>query len=176
MNTADGDWYFTRDDSVNAESDDDENNDPAESDTSSSDSSEADDIITKQDPDPDTPDTYNDRKFALAIGEEPRRHFRSRADHGKLNQLFEAAARAAAQMPRLQCMTLITKVRASPTFSFRMDYLAPGQQSGWGSGSRNVGMPRLVWLVGPSRYEPEASILEIWRQAKGEVVQSVAER
>lgn len=68
MNTADGDWYLTRDDNVNVESDDD---DAAESDTSSSDGSEADDTTTMQNPDPDTPDTYSEKKVALAIGEEP---------------------------------------------------------------------------------------------------------
>ena len=173
MNTANGDWYFTLD-NAKVESDDDD--DAAETDTSSSDGSEADDTTTKQDPDPDTPDTYNDRKVALAIGDEPYRHFRSRADPGKLNPLFEAAARAAAQMPRLQRMTLMTKVRAPRIFVFAMNYFAPGERTGWGAGSRNVDMVRLDWVVGPSGYEPEASILEIWRHAKGEVVQSVAKR
>lgn len=37
-------------------------------------------------------------------------------------------------------------------------------------------MPRLDWVIGPWGYEPEKSILEIWRQAKGEVLQIVAER
>ena len=47
MNTADGDWYFTRDDSVNVKSDDDDDDAAAaESDTSSSDGSEADDTTT----------------------------------------------------------------------------------------------------------------------------------
>ena len=175
MNTADGDWYFTRDDSVNIKSDDDDDDDDAESDTSSSDVSEADDTITKQDPDPDTPDTYNDRNVALAIGDEPYRHFRSKADPGKLNPLFEAAARAAAQMPRLQRMTLMTKVRASKMFVFAMNYFAPGERTGWGAGSRNVDVARLDWVIGQSGYEPEESVLEIWRRAKAEVVQSVAE-
>lgn len=35
-------------------------------------------------------------------------------------------------------------------------------------------MSRLDWLIGTSGYEPKESILEIWRQAKGEIVQSVA--
>ena len=173
MNTADGDWYFTRDDNTNSESDDD---DDAESDTSSSDDSEADDVITNQDPNPDIPDTYNDRKVALAVGDEPYNHFRSRADPSKLNPLFEAAARAATQMPLLQRMTLLTKVRASNMFFFAMNYSAPGERNRWGAGSRNIDMARLHWVVGASGYEPEESILEIWRRAKGEVVQSVAER
>ena len=175
MNTADGDWYFTRDDNASSESDDDDEDADAESDTSSSDDSE-DDTITEQDPDPDVPDTYNDRNVALAVGDEPYRHFRSKADPGKLNPLFESAARAAAQMPRLQRMTLMTKVRASRMFLFAMNYFAPGERAGWGAGSRDVDKARLDWVVGPSGYEPEASILQIWTQAKGEVVQSVAER
>ena len=163
MNTADGGWYFTRDE--NSESDDD-----VESDTSSSDDSEADDAITKQDPDPDTPDTYNDRRVALAVGDKPYRHFRRKADPSKLNPLFEAAARAATQMPRLQRMTLMTKVRASSVILFEMNYCAPG--TGW----RNIDMATLDWVVGPSGYEPGESILDIWKQAKGEVVQSVEEQ
>ena len=173
MNTVDGDWYFTRDDNEDLESDDD---DDAESDTSSSDTSESDDSDTKQNSDPDTPDTYNGKKVALAIGEEPYRHFRSRADPGKLNELFEAAARAGAHMPRLQRMTLRTEVKASRMFTFAMNYVAQGERTGQGAGSRNVDMPRLDWVIGSSGYEPEESILEIWRQAKGEVVQSVAEQ
>lgn len=173
MNTADGEWYFTRDGYVNIESADD---DDAESDTSNSDGSQADDTTTKQNPDPDTPDTYNEKKVALAIGEKPYRHFRVRADPGKLNPLFEAAAQAAAQMPRLQRMTLKTEVKASRMFTFAMTYFAPGERTGRGAGSRNVDMPRLDWVIGRSGYEPEESILEIWRQAKGEIVQSVAER
>ncbi len=173
MNTADGDWYFTRDDNANVESDDD---DDAESDTSSFDGSEADDTTTKQNPDPNIPDTYNKKKVALATGEEPYRHFRGRADPSKLNPLFEAAAQAAAQMPRLQCMTLKTKVRAYRMFPFAMTYFAPGERTDWGAGSRNVDMPRLDWVIGTSGYEPEESILKIWRQAKGEIMQSVAER
>lgn len=168
MNTADGDWYFTRDDNADSESDDDD--DDAESDTSSSNKSEANDVITKQDPDPDTPDTYNDRKVALAVGDKPYRHFRKRADASKLNPLFEAAARAATQMPRLQSMTLVTKVRAASKFIFQMRYSAPGVE--WWNGDTAM----LDWVVGPSGYEPEESTLEIWRRAKGEIVQSVAER
>ncbi len=171
MNTADGDWYFK----ANIESADDDDDD-GESDTLSSDGSQADDTTTKQNPDPDTPDTYNEKKVALAIGEKPYCHMRGRADPGKLNPLFEAAARAAAQMPRLQRMTLKTEVKAPRMFTFAMTYYAPGERTGRGAGSRDVDMPRLDWVIGPSGYEPEESILEIWKQAKGEIVQSVAER
>ncbi len=172
MNTADGDWYFTRDDNADVESEDD---DDAESDTASFDGSGADDTTTKQNPDPDTPDTYNEKKVALAIGDEPYREFRSRADPGKLNPLFEAAAQAAAQMPRLQRMTLKTEVRAYRRFTFAMTYFAPSERTDGGAGSRNVGIPRLDWVIGQSGYEPEESTLKIWRQAKGDIMQSVAE-
>lgn len=177
MNTADGDWYFTRDNNVNLESkNDDDDDDDAESDTSGFDGSEADDTTTKQNSDPDAPDTYNEKNVAQAIGEEPYRHFRGRADPGKLNPLFEAAAQAAAQIPRLQRMTLKTEVRAFRMFTFSMTYFAPSERTGRGAGSRNVDMPRLDWVIGPSGYKPEESILEIWRHAKGDFIQSVAER
>ena len=157
---------------MNIESNDDDDDD--ESDTSSSDGSQADDTTTEKNPDIDTPDTYNERRVARAIGNRPYRHFRGRADPGKLNPLFEAAAQGAAQMPRLQYMTLKTDVRAARYFTFRMTYFAPGERTGRGAGSRNVDISRLDWLIGRSGYEPKESILEIWRQAKGEIVQSVA--
>ena len=96
-----------------------------------------------------------------------------RADPGNLDPLLEAAARAAAQMPRLQCLTLETEIKASTLSIFAMTYLAPGERTGWGPGSWNVDRPRLNWAIGPSDYEPEESILEIWRQSKGEILQSV---
>ena len=172
MTTAEGGWYFVRDNSTNDESDD----DAAVTDTSSADGSEANDITTYQDPDPDIPDTFNEKQVALATGERPYRRFRSKADPDKLNPLFVAAAQAATQMPRLQRMMLKTEVKASKMFTFAMTYFAAGEKTGRGAGSRNTDKPRLDWVVGPSRYEPEESILEIWRGAKGEVLQSVTER
>ena len=172
MTTAEGGWYFTRDNSVNDSSDDDGDDDD---DTSSADDTNTTTIY--QDPDPSTPDTYNSKKIALAIGDLPHRHFRRKADPDKLNPLFKAAAQAAAQMPRLQRMTLKTEVRASRMFTFSMRYFAPGERADRGAGSRNVDVPRLEWVVGPSEYVPSEAILEIWRRAKGEgIVQSVAER
>lgn len=169
MNTADGDWYFTRDDNTSVESAD---NDGVETDDSSS---EADKTTTEQNPDPNTPDTYNEKTVAIAIGDEPSRLFRRRADSGKLNPLFEAAAHAATQMPRLRRMTLRMQVRARRWFIFAMRYYAPGERTDEGAGARNLDMPRLDWVIGTLGYEPEESILEIWRQAKGEVLQSVGE-
>ena len=181
MTTAEGGWYFTRDNSVNDSSDDDDDDD---NDTSSADdsSSEADNDTNTttiyQDPDPSTPDTYNSKKIALAIGESPHCHFRRKADPDKLNPLFAAAAQAAAQMPRLQRMTLKTEVRASRMFTFSMTYFAPGERAGRSAGgSSNVDVPRLEWVVGPSGYVPSEAILDVWRRAKGEgIAQSVAER
>lgn len=83
---------------MNIESEDD---DVDESDTSSSDGSQADDTTTEQNPDTDTPVTYNEKRVVLAIGNMPYHHFRGRADPGKLSPLFEAAAQAATQMPQL---------------------------------------------------------------------------
>ena len=172
MTTAEGGWYFVRDSSTNDESDD----DAAVTDTSSAEGSEANAITIYQDPDPDIPDTFNEKQVALATGERPYRRFRSKADPDKLNPLFMAAAQAATQMPRLQRMTLKTEVKASKMFTFAMTYFASGEKASRGAGSRNTDKPRLDWVVGPSRYEPEESILEIWRGAKGEVLQSVTER
>lgn len=182
MTTADGGWYFTRDNNVNDSSDDDDDDDDEHTSSADDSSSEADNTTTTtavyQDPDPSIPDTYKRKKIALAIGETPHRHFRSKADPDKLNQLFKAAAQAAAQMPRLQRMTLKTEVKASRMFTFSMMYCAPGERAGRGAGSRNmdVDVPRLDWVVGPSGYVPSEAILEVWRRAKGEVVQSVVER
>ena len=179
MTTADGSWYFTRDNNASDESDDDDDDDATMTDTSSTDSSEADDYetTTYQDPDPNTPDTYNEKNVALATGEKPHRHFRSKADRHKLNPLYEAAAHAAAQMPRLQRMTLKTEVKGGRMCTFAMTYFAPGERAaGRGAGSRDVEKPRLEWVVGASGYVPAGSIVEVWRRAKGDVVLSVVER
>ena len=173
MNTADGGWYFTRENNANDKSHDDD--DDASTDTSSADGSEADDDSTTTNQDPDIPDTYNATKVAFAIGEEPYSHFRTKADPDKLDPLFEAAARAAAQMPRLRRMWLKTYVYPPGMFDFAMAYLAPGEMISQGPGSGDVDVPRLEWVVGASGYEPAESILELWRRAKGEVVQRVTE-
>ena len=170
MNAANGDWYFTQDDNASVSSED---NDGIETDDSSS---EADETTTEQNPDPNTPDTYNERNVAIAVGDEPSRLFRWRADPDKLNPLFEAAAQAAAKMPRLQRMTLRTQVRPRRWFTFAMRYYAPGERTSEVAGARDFDMPRLVWSIGPSGYEPVESILDIWRLAKGEVLQSVGEQ
>ena len=98
-----------------------------------------------------------------------------KAEPGKLNPLFEAAARAAVQMPRLQRMTLETEIKTSRLSIFAMTYLSPSELTACGPGSRNADTSRLDWVIGSSDYEPEESILEIWRQAKGELLQSVGE-
>ena len=180
MNTANGDWYFVREaNDVNTKSNDDGE-------------SRAGAITTEQNSDPDMPDTYNGRNVALATGQQPYRHYRSRADPSKLNPLFVAAAKAAAYMPRLQRMSLSTVVKGSMErrshwtrmkrsrmFTFAMTYSAvPGERTGGSAaGSRSFDdASRLDWAVGPSGYEPEESILETWRLAKGEVVQSVTDQ
>ena len=181
MNTADGDWYFMRKDN---DTEIQPYNDDADF--------EAGAIIIEQNPDPDIPDTYNEKNVALATGKQPYRIYRSRADPGKLNPLFVAAAKAAAYMPQLQRMSLSTVVKGSTgrsptstwckglwTFTFAMTYSAgPGERTGGtAAGSRSFdNVPRLDWAVGPSGYEPEESILELWKLAKGEVVQSVTEK
>ena len=179
MNTADGDWYFVREaNDVNVES----NNDDAYL--------EAGAITTKQNPDPDIPDTYNEKNVALATGQQPYRHYRSGADPGKLNPLFTAAAKAAAYTPRLQRMSLSTDVRGSKLrqspgfhlpntriFTFKMTYSAPEERTHESAAPRSFDdVSRLDWVVGPSGYEPEDSILQLWRLAKGEVMQSVTDK
>lgn len=48
-----------------------------------------------------------------------------------------------------------------------MTYFAPGERTGRGAGSRNVDVSRLDWVIGPSRYEPKESILEIGDRRRG---------
>lgn len=132
--------------------------------------------LTYQTPDINTPDVYNEKAIDLATGREPSRYYRSQVDRSKLNPLFLAAAKAACQMPRLQRMTLKCEVRGRDWFNFVMNYYEVGQSAERGAGANDVDRPRLEWLVGKSRYEPEDEILEIWREGKGDVLESVRER
>lgn len=162
MNTADGDWYFVRDDNTDVQENEQEGDDDdyTEYGESSSD--------TDGSYDSDVPDTYDKRREEYVTGSLPYRCFRSKADLAKVHPLFEAAAKAASQMPRLEDMYLDTLVGAAEEdFTFGMTYNAPGQESEHDDGSTDIELPRLDWAVGPSRYIPEESTVEIWRRAKG---------
>ena len=172
MNAPNGDWYFSHEDTKQVESDPDTYDD---SDESRSDEEQGDGTTVKQNPDPNTPDIYNEKNVALATGDAPIREFRGKVIPEKLNPIFEAAARAAAHMPRLRCMTLQTEARASMNVRFAMKYFAPGEKTKHGAGSRNTDSHRLGWVIGTSGYEPPESVLNLWKEAKGEIVQNVAE-
>ena len=184
MSTADGDWYFMRRDFLNVDSEDcsaevdsDDYEGYHDFQHSGSDDPDVDENLTIQYADPDKPDTYKGYKLAFAIGDRPLRQFRSRADPDKLDPLFKAVAQAAAHMPRLQRMTLVTKVEGSKYFTFTMTYLAVGERTDrWPGSTMNVEMPRLIWEIGSSQYEPEESTLQIWRRAKGEDVMQIVEK
>ena len=180
MINPEGDWYFSRSDPDERDSTEDET-DGIESDTeTSSSSSDTGSPIsprpcTIQTPDPDIPDSYNEKAVKLAAGWDRYREFRSRADPSKLDPLFRAAARAGAQMPKLQCMKLKTNVRGLREFDFSMTYSAPNEQAGFQADPSESHRPRLQWVIGISKYEPQQDVLEIWRSAKGEVLQSVVD-
>lgn len=172
MATADGDWYFTSDGIANYES----YNDYLGDDGDSWSHMEWDwKWNTLDDGIPNIQSVDLDH----ILGKRPVREFRGLAAPKKLNPLFKAAAQAAAQMPRLQCMTLGTEVRAFNRFIFAMIYLAPGIRPDCDDDDdepMDLDKPRLEWLTGPSRYEPAKAILEIWRRAKeGIVIQTTAD-
>ena len=165
MTTAEGGWFFIRcDEEEESEEEEQEENVPYGwgSDNSASDSSSQSEMSDNS----DIPDAYHEKREERAVGDFPGRLFRDKADATKLNPFFAGAARAATQMPRLQRMTLVSKVQANNKFSFRMSFFAPGQKMYSGPGARDVDMARLVWAMGSSGYTPEESTVDIWRQAQ----------
>ena len=163
MTTTEGEWYFVSGDSEDAQAESIEES-PTSDRSGATDASSSESDLND---DSDFPDDYNEAREQRIVGDRPSSIFRTKADATKVNPLFAAAAHAAANMPRLQRMTLETQVRAINPFMFQFDFFAPGQETRFGHGSQDVGWPRLLWTVGPSGYVPEESTIEIWRQAKG---------
>lgn len=162
MVAPDGDWYFIRSDKPREEGDDEDIWSPCLNQID--DEEESDTEIYS---DSDVPDTYNEVREQYAVGDLPFDQFRTKADPGKIDPFYAAAARAATQMPRLRKMFLETEVEGRNSFSFGMSYWAPGEASSKDGGPADTEIPGLDWDVGPSGYVPEESTIEIWRQAKG---------
>ena len=105
--------------------------------------------------------------------------FRSIADAALLDPLFAAAAQAATQMPRLQCMELQTDVAVPRSFLFGMCFYAPGRRGYPAPAKSDLEKPRLNWTVGHSGYIPQQSTVDIWKQSKsthGELISTIWQR
>ncbi|KAL8836842.1 MAG: hypothetical protein Q9176_006075 [Flavoplaca citrina] len=162
MTTPDGRWYFVRDPSAPIDDDADEDDSPDPDAPPSTDS----------DSDPDTnseaskiPDTYRERREAVATGDYPVRMFRTLPDETLINPLLMAMARAAGQMPKLQIMGLTATMSDPSGKDFCVSYLAKGVEGPTGSDLGDVDTPRMIWSVGSWR--PNNEILDVWRKQKG---------
>ncbi|KAL9041899.1 MAG: hypothetical protein Q9180_000968 [Flavoplaca navasiana] len=162
MTTPDGRWYFVRDPSA-----------PIDDDEGGGDSSDPDaPPSTDSDSDPDTnseasriPDTYRERREAVANGDWPVRMFRTLPDETMINPLLMAMARAAGQMPKLQTMGLSATMTDPSGKAFCVSYVAKELESPTGSDPGDVDTPRIAWRVGSWR--PINEILDVWRKEKG---------
>ncbi|KAI4117730.1 MAG: hypothetical protein LQ338_007500 [Usnochroma carphineum] len=160
MTTPDGDWYFIRDPSKPVEDDegandsDDHNNAQDESDTDSDTASS----------DSWRPDTFNERLEARAVGDYPIRAFRTLPSDSHINPLALAMARAAAQMPQLQSMSLTSSMRDPDGAGFELFFHAGSHVSNLDSEPEDANKARLYWVVGSWR--PEEEVLKVWREGK----------
>ncbi|KAL9628113.1 MAG: hypothetical protein Q9204_006102 [Flavoplaca sp. TL-2023a] len=162
MTTPDGKWYFVRDPSAPIDDDENEGDSPDRDAPPSTDS----------DSDPDTnseasriPDTYRERREAVATGDWPVRMFRTLPDETLINPLLIAMARAAGQMPKLQSMGLSSTMRDTSGQVFCVSYIAKNFESPTGSDPGGFETPRIDWSVGSWR--PISVILDVWRKEKG---------
>ena len=162
MTTPDGRWYFVRDPSAPIDDDENEGDSPDRDAPPSTDS----------DSDPDTnseasriPDTYRERREAVANGDWPVRMFRTLPDETLINPLLMAMARAAGQMPKLQSMGLSSTMRDPSGPVFCVSYIAKNVDSPTGSAPGGFETPRVDWSVGSWR--PTSVILDVWRKEKG---------
>lgn len=80
-----------------------------------------------------------------------------------INPLLLAMARAAAQMPKLEHMSLDSSL-SDVDASFEINYYAPGIFSDWGPEDEDEESPRLYWAVGSWR--PAENILKQWWKSK----------
>ncbi|KAL9639076.1 MAG: hypothetical protein Q9204_001250 [Flavoplaca sp. TL-2023a] len=162
MTTPDGRWYFVRDPS--APIDDDEGEDDS-SDPDAPPSTDSDSVPDTNSEASKIPDTYRERREAVANGEYPVRKFRTLPDETLINPLLMAMARAAGQMPKLQTMALISTMRDRRRKVFCVSYVAKEVESPteWDPG--DVETPRMDWSVGSWR--PKDVILDVWRKEKG---------
>ncbi|KAL8719186.1 MAG: hypothetical protein Q9225_003787, partial [Loekoesia sp. 1 TL-2023] len=160
MTTPNGHWYFVRDPSK-----------PIEDDEGANDSDVPDDAEDENDTDSDTassdswrPDTFNEKQEARAIGDYPIRMFRTLPSDAYINPLVLAMARAAAQMPQLQSMSLTTSMRDPDSAGFELFFHAATHVSNLDSDPEDADKARLYWIVGSWR--PDEEVLKVWREGK----------
>ncbi|KAL8916579.1 MAG: hypothetical protein Q9172_006244 [Xanthocarpia lactea] len=170
MATPDGNWYFVRDPSKPI--DDDESADGEEGvddDESAGDADGPDDIQGEPDSDASSssswrPDTFNERQEDRQVGNSPGRDFRSFPSDTYMNPLVLAIARAAAQMPKLETLSLTSSIRHPDSDGFDILFHAPTHASRFDSEPGNADEARLYWIVGSWR--PHEEVLKAWHEAK----------
>lgn len=160
MMTPDGDWYFIRD-PAKAQDDDEGAND----------SDDPNDIEAETDTDSDTassdslrPDTFHERNEARTTGSYHIRRFRTLPSDTHLNPLLLAMARAAAHMPQLENMSLISSIRDPNCAGFEIFFHAAGHSSRFDSEPGDVEKARLHWWLGSWR--PQDQVLKVWREGR----------
>lgn len=167
MTTPDGDWYFTRDPTKPDDDDYSDDNDDVEGEAEAEADSSTEDDTSTTSSGSSRPDSFNERNEARAVGDFPIRMFRTLPADSKINPLLLAMARAAAHMPQLQSMSLVSKIRGADGAGFEIYYHAPGQRSHLDSEPGDEEKARLYWAVG--KWRPEEEVLRIWRAGRDEM-------
>lgn len=167
MTTPDGDWYFTRDPTKPEDDDDSDNDDDVEGEAEAAADSSSEDDTSTISSHSFRPDSFNERKEALAVGDFPIRMFRTLPSNSKINPFLLVMARAAGHMPKLQSMSLVSNMRGVDGAGFEIYYHAPGQRSHLDSEPGDGEKARLYWAVG--KWRPEEEVLRIWRAGREEM-------
>ncbi|KAL9578752.1 MAG: hypothetical protein Q9212_005524 [Teloschistes hypoglaucus] len=160
MSTPDGEWYFVRDPSTPI----DDEEDFSDSDDSGDDDDDTESDSASEDEFYSRPDTYHDHRERRAVGHYPIRQFRTLPSDAHITPLLIAMARAAAQMPKLQNMSLKTSSRDPNGAGFEIHFYGAGFASRTGKYVVQTAEARLNWYVGSWR--PTEEILNIWREGK----------
>ncbi|KAI4181725.1 MAG: hypothetical protein L6R41_006445 [Letrouitia leprolyta] len=150
MTTPNGDWYFIR--TPKKPMDEGEENDEDGSVSSCSDI----------DSDASSSDSRNQERY---VGDCPVCLFRSLRSDLHINPLLLAVARAAADMPQLQGMSLKAYTSDPKCRPFDVQFCAPMNLCSHDVKSDYEDVARLYWAVGSS-WRPDDEILDVWRNGK----------
>jgi len=165
-----GTWYFERDPNDQLDESTAADDNPPAWDGMDSDSATESTSFTSG----DDPDDFDPAREEFFTGQQPVCTFRGIPNNQTLPPLLEAMAKAAAQMPKLQALSLSIYLDAKEV-EWAVSYYAP-DRCPWVSQGEADDLPkrRLYWEVGNWRPDPELSAL--WRKVQADSGVEMVER